>query len=81
MLEEDPDFTEEFEMVFNNTDILEADGFTPEVLEDTYVYMKIALPRYEEVTNFSRVKKRLRYSNGIPIGRQHDNSILDTIVY
>ena len=47
MLEEDPNFSEDFKRVFNNSDIPEADYFTPEVLEDTYMDMKIALPRYE----------------------------------
>ena len=37
MLEEDPNFSKKFNMVFNNADIPEEDGFTPEVLEDTYV--------------------------------------------
>ena len=46
MLEEYPDFSEEFKKVFNNDDISEADDFTPEVLEQNYADMKIALPRY-----------------------------------
>ena len=46
MLEGDPDFAENFKRVFNNADITEADDFIPEVLEDTYVDMYIALPRY-----------------------------------
>ena len=45
MLEKYPDFSEEFKRVFSNSDILEADGFTPEVLEETYVDTEIALPR------------------------------------
>ena len=44
-MKEDPKFSEEFKRLFNNVDILEADYFTPEVLEDTYVDMEIALPR------------------------------------
>ena len=45
MLEEYPYFSEEFKRVFNNADIKEACDFIPEVLEDTYVDMEIALPR------------------------------------
>ena len=30
---------------------------------------------------FSKFKKHLQDSNGIPIGRAHDNSMLDTIIY
>ena len=45
VLEEYPDFSEEFKRVFNNSDITGVDGFTPEVLEDTYVDMDIELRR------------------------------------
>ena len=48
MLEEDPGFDEDFKRVFNNYYIQEEDYFIPEVLEDTYADMEIALPRYEE---------------------------------
>ena len=51
------------------------------MFEDTYVDMDIALTRYGEVPKFSKVTKLLRYANGIPIGRSHDNPMLDTIVY
>ena len=51
------------------------------MLEDKYVDKDIALTRYGEGTEFSKVKKRLWGENGIPIGRNHDNPILDTIVY
>ena len=44
LMEDDPIFREEFQKVYNNTDIPEADDFTPDVLEDTYVNMEIALP-------------------------------------
>ena len=55
--------------------------FTPEVLEDAYVEMDIALPKDGEGSEFSKVKKRLWDSNGIPIGRQHESPMLDTRVY
>ena len=32
-MEEDPEFTEDFKRVFNNSDITEADDFTLEVLK------------------------------------------------
>ena len=44
-MEEDPEFAEEFKRMFNIVDIPEADYFTPEVLEDTYLDMDIALTR------------------------------------
>ena len=65
----DPDFLEEFQKVFNNPDIPEADNFTPEVLEDTYVNMELAMPRGEDGPEFARVIKRLIDANGIPIGK------------
>ena len=45
MMEEDPDFKEEFTRLFSNIDIPEADEFTPDVLEDTYLNIEVALPR------------------------------------
>jgi hypothetical protein len=81
LMDEDEDFREEFQNVYNNKDIPEADDFTPEVLEDTYVNMEIALPRDGEGPEFARVTKRLRDANGIPIGTANDNPILDTRVY
>ena len=76
MLEEDPDFSEEFQTVFNDADIPEEDNFTPEVLEDTYVDMEIEIPRDGEGPDFAKVKKRLRDSNVIPIVRQYENPML-----
>jgi hypothetical protein len=81
MFEEDDDFKEEFIKVFNNNDIPEADKPTPEVLDDTYLNMEIALPRDSDGPEFARVTKRLRDANGIPIGTAHDNPILDSRLY
>ena len=47
------------------------------MLKDTYVDMAIALPQYGEGPDFSKVKKRLRDTNGFLIGRDHDNPMLD----
>ena len=81
LIEEDEDFREEFERVYNNKDIPEADDHTPEVLDDTYVNMEIALPREEGGPQYAKVTKRLRDANGIPIGTSNDNPILDTRLY
>ena len=81
MFEEDDDFKEEFDKVFNNTDIPEADTPTPEVLDDTYLNMEISLPRDSDGPEFARVAKRLRDANGIPIGTANDNPILDSRLY
>ena len=81
LIEDDEDFREEFQRVYNNDDIPEADDYTPEVLEDTYVNMEIALPRDSDGPEFARVTKRLRDADGIPIGTANDNPILDTRLY
>ena len=81
LLEEDEDFATEFSNIFNDINIPEADDFTPEVLEDTYVNMEVALPRDSEGPEFARVTKRLRDANGIPIGTANDNPLLDTRIY
>ena len=42
--------------------------------------MEISLKRYGEVPELSKVKKCLRGENGIQIGRNHENHMLDTRV-
>ena len=81
MFQEDSDFSEEFKRVFNNSYIPEADYFTSDVLEETYVNMEISLSRYLEGTRFDKVIKCLQDSNSIPIGRHNYNPVLDTRVY
>jgi hypothetical protein len=81
LLEEDDDFREEFQNIYSDKSIPEADDFTPEVLDDTYLSMELALPRDDEGPEFAKVTKRLRDANGIPIGTANDNPILDTRVY
>ena len=96
LLEEDPDFAAEFNKIFNNSAIPEADAtndefmehvtfldseFTPECLQDTYLDMELALPRDDQGPEFARVTKRLRDANGIPIGTANDNPLLDTRIY
>ena len=53
LLEEDAEFREEFAKVFNNNDIPESDEYTPEVLEDTYLKMEVALPRDDTGPEFA----------------------------
>ena len=43
--------------------------------------MEVALPRDSEGPEFSRVTKRLRYANGLLIGTENENPILDTRMY
>jgi len=81
LTEFDSVFNEEFNKIFNDPHIKEADDYTPEVLEDTYLNMELALPRNSEGPEFAKVTKRLRDADGIPIGTAHDNPILDSRVY
>ena len=78
----DEDFQEEFNKIFSDDNIKEADAtFTPEVFYDTHLNMELALPRDGGETTFAHVTKRLKDANGFPIGTSHENPILDTRVY
>jgi len=62
----------------------EDDNFTPDVFDDTYLRMEIALPRGggdQEDVQFAKVSKRLRDKEERPIGVAHDNPLLDTREY
>ena len=49
MLEGDEDFREEFDRIYQDKDIPEADDvFTPEIMDDTYKNMEVALLQYTE---------------------------------
>ena len=82
-LEFDPDFQEEFDKIVSNEAIPEADNqeYTPEVGDDTYLHMELALPRDGDGPEFARVTKRLRDNNGLPIGTANENPILDSRMY
>ena len=81
LIEEDPEFSDDFQSIFSDPEIPEADENTPEVLEDTYLNMEIAVPRDSDGPEFAKVTKRLRDSNGLPIGKANENPVLDTRVY
>ena len=80
LIENDSDFCEEFERIYNNDEIPEADDedYTPDVIDDTYLNMEVDLRRDGEGLELARVVKRLRDKYGIPIGTANDNSILDS---
>ena len=78
----DEDCQEEFNKIVSDDNIKEVDAtFAPEVFDDTYLNMELALPRDGGETTFARVTKRLKDANGFPIGTSHKNPILDTRVY
>ena len=77
----DREFLEE--AVISADDVTHAeDAYTPDVLDDTYLNMELALPQDGDLEpKFARVTKRLRDANGLPIGTANENPILDTRVY
>lgn len=82
LIDYDQEYIDEFDQVINSKDVPEADEmFTSEIVDDTYLKMEIALPRNEPGREFARVTKRLRDTEGCPIGTAHSNPILDTRMY
>jgi hypothetical protein len=60
-LQYNPDFQEEFYNIVNDPGISEANkDFTPDVFEDTYINMELAIPRDSDGPEFARVTKRLK---------------------
>jgi hypothetical protein len=81
-MEFDPDFQEEFNQIVNDPNIPEADkDFTPDVFDDTYLNMELAIPRDSDGPEYARVTKRLKDKDGKPIGMANNNPILDTRLY
>ena len=66
--DKDPDFVNEFNNVVSDDQVPEEDdNFTPDVFDDTYLRMEIALPRGggdQEDVQFAKVTKRLRDKEG-----------------
>jgi hypothetical protein len=59
----------------------EDNSFTPDVFDNTYLCMEIALPRGggdQEDVQFAKLTKQLRDKEGRPFGVAHDNPLLDT---
>ena len=78
---EDEEFVELFQIVFSNEDIAEADDeFDPDSF-DTYINMKVALDQGRDHPQLARVTKRLIDGSGNPIGRRHDNPIIESKLY
>jgi hypothetical protein len=68
--------------VISDDSLPEADAeFKPDVFDDAYLHMELALPKSGGEVEFGRVVKRLRDKDGLNIGTVNDNPILDTRVY
>jgi hypothetical protein len=81
LYEHNEDFWQEFAKVYGDSKMMEADA-TPEIEDDTYLKMELALPRDgQEDMKFARVKKRTRDAEGNPIGTANSNPILDTRMF
>lgn len=83
LMESDPAFAEEFNRIFSNEDVLDIEdsqSFTPEQY-DRYLSMEVAIDRGGEHPELGTVSKRLKDSDGNPIGKEHNNPILDTRMY
>ena len=79
--EDDEDFQSEFNKLFDNHAVKEADEDFTLYLYDNYVNMELTLDQGEGSPEYARVKKRLKDATGIPIGVANDNPILDSIMY
>ena len=81
LVEDDKEFQYEFNKLFDNPDVKEADEeFTPN-LYDNYVNMELTLDQGGDRPEFTRVKKRLKDTNGIPISVDNNIPILDSRMY
>ena len=86
LAETDEDFREEFFKVYQNDAIPDADKSSddepsPEIADETFLQMELALPRDGDGPELARVKRRKRDSDGNPIGRANNNPILDTRIF
>jgi len=80
LMDNDPDFAEEFGRVFDNSDVPEADAvFDP----DAYDHLVNAEFTIDSGNGrkFAKVTKRFRDKNGMPIGTANENPLLDTRMY
>ena len=81
LLEDDEDFAAEFNCLFDNPEVAEADDtFDPDSF-DLYLNMELTVDRGGDHPEFARITKRLRDPRGLPIGRANNNPILDTRMY
>ena len=81
LIDEDEDFCEEFQRIYNNNEVQEADDYTSEIRDHTYLNMEVALPHEDTGPTFAKVTKRLKDANGIPIVTANENPILDSYLY
>ena len=71
----DEDFSEELQIVDDNTEIPYANNYTPEVLEYNYDNLGLYMLLDSEGPYFEHVTKRIWDSNGIQIETANKNTI------
>ena len=83
LLEDDIYFHDEFNNVVSNGEVEEADQpFTPDVYNEMYLRMELALPQGDSLEpRMAKVTKRMRDADSILIGVANQNPILDTRMY
>ena len=54
--------------------------FTPDVCDNTYLNIKLVIKIYGDRPDFSKTTKIFRNKNSLPIGKAHNNPILDKIM-
>lgn len=81
----DEAFREEFQRVIEDDQIQDADTtFTPDTFDNRYLGKEIAIARgagEDEDVEYGKVTKRLRDSDGKPVGVANENPLLDTRRY
>ena len=75
---DDPDFEEKFQRIISDKDLTEADDSFTSDSYDGYLLMGLDFDRGDNGPSFAKLTKRLRDSQGLPIGTENDNPILDT---
>ena len=81
LLEDDRDFADEFNRLFDNTDVPEADdNFDPDTYDD-YINKEISVDQGDVHPVRATVTKRLKDNRGNPIGTAHPYPIMDSRMY
>ena len=79
--ENNKDFKEEFNKVFDNPDVKDSDDGFADNLYKQYVNMELALDQGGDRLEFVKVRKILKDENGRPIGVSNDNPIVESWMY
>ena len=86
IVDEDPEFVEEFNRVINDATLPEADKlemreYTPDAFDD-YINMELGLPRGEDGELVHAIVKRRKIDDdGNPIGIANNNPLMDSRLY